>query len=92
MVQDDPAQSKTATQLIEKQCSQENPGFSNHLVLYETLWVLEGCYRQSNETLVKTIEQVLRVAQLRVEDPQADWQALDNHRKSRADFADHLLS
>ncbi|MCA9453329.1 MAG: type II toxin-antitoxin system VapC family toxin [Nitrospiraceae bacterium] len=92
LVQDDPAQSKAATQLIEKQCSQEKPGFLNHLVLCETLWVLEGCYRQTKETLVKTIEQVLRVAQLRVEDPQVVWQALDDYRKSRADFADHLLS
>lgn len=92
LVQDDPTQSKAATQLIEKQCSHDNPGFLNHLVLCETLWVLEGCYRQSREILVKTVEQMLRVAQLRVEDPQVVWQALDDYRNSRADFADHLLS
>ncbi|WNM57803.1 PIN domain-containing protein [Candidatus Nitrospira allomarina] len=73
LVQDDPAQSKAATQFIEKPCSQENPGFLNHLVVCETLWVLEGCYPQSKETRVKTIEQVFRVAQLRVEDPQVVW-------------------
>lgn len=92
LVQDDTGQSKAATQFIEKECSEENPGFLNHLVLCETLWVLEGCYQQSKETMVKTIEQVLRVAQLRVEDPQVVWQALDDYRKSRAGFADHLLS
>ncbi|MGP0591880.1 PIN domain-containing protein [Nitrospira sp. T9] len=92
LVQDDPAQPRAATQLIEKQCSQENPGFLNHLVLCETFWVLEGYYRQTKETLVKTIEYVLHVAQLRVEDPQVVWQALDDYRKSRANFTRHLLS
>lgn len=92
LVQDDPAQSKAATKFIEEQCTRENPGFLNHLVLCETLWVLEGCYRQSKEVLVQTIEQVLRVAQIRVKDPQVVWQALSDYRKSRADFADHLIS
>ena len=41
---------------------------------------------------MKTIEQTLRVAQLRVEDPQVVWQALDDYRNSLADFADHVLS
>ena len=61
-------------------------------MLFETLWILEGCYRQSKEVLVQTIEQVLRVAQIRVKDPQVFWQALSDYRERRTDFSDYLIS
>lgn len=92
LVQDDFAQAKSATRLIEGTCTKDDPGFLNHLVLCETLWVLEGCYGQPKDTLVKTIEQILRVAQLRVDEPQVVWQALEDYRNNQADFADYLLS
>lgn len=92
LVQDDPVQAKAATQLIEQTCTKDNPGFLNHLVLCETLWVLEGCYHQPKKTLVAAIEQILRVAQLRVDEPQVVWQALEDFRDYQADFADNLLS
>ena len=92
LVQDDPAQAKSATRLIEGTCTKDDPGFLNHLVLCETMWVLEGCYKQPKDILVKTIEQILRVAQLRVDEPQVVWQALEDYRNDQADFADYLLS
>lgn len=92
LVQDDLAQAEAATRLIERTCTKDVPGFLNHLVLCETLWVLEGCYRQPKGTLVKTIEQILRVAQFRVDEPQVVWQALEDYRDHQADFADYLLS
>ena len=92
LVQDDLAQAKSATRLIERTCTKEDPGFLNHLVLCEILWVLEGCYGQPKDTLVKTIEQILRVTQLRVDEPQVVWQALEDYRNNQADFADYLLS
>ncbi len=38
LVQDDLAQAKSATRLIEGTCTKDDPGFLNHLVLCETLW------------------------------------------------------
>ena len=55
------------------------------------MWVLEGCYGQPKDTLVEMIEQILRVAQLRVDEPQVVWQALEDYRDNQADFADYLL-
>jgi len=92
LAQDDPVQAQAATRLIEQTCTKDNPGFLNHLVLCETIWVLEGCYGQPKDTLVITIEQILRVAQLRVDEPQVVWQALEDYRNNQADFADYLLS
>ena len=91
LVQDDPAQAKAATRLIEGTCTKETPGFLNHLVLCETMWVLEGCYKQPKAILLNTIEQILRVAQLRVDEPQVVWRALEDYRSNQADFADYLL-
>ena len=91
LVQDDPTQAKAATQLIERTCTKDEPGLLNHLVLCETMWVLEGCYKQPKDILVKTIEQILRVAQLRIDEPQIVWQALEDFRGNQADFADYLL-
>jgi predicted nucleic-acid-binding protein len=91
LVQDDPIQAQIATRLIEGTCTNDEPGLLNHLVLCETMWVLEGCYGQPKDTVVKTIEQILRVAQLRVDEPQVVWQALEDYRHHHADFADHLL-
>lgn len=91
LVQDDVTQAKAATRLIEGTCTKNDPGFLNHLVLCETLWVLEGCYGQPKDALVKTVEQILRVAQLRVDEPQMVWQALEDYRNNQAGFADYLL-
>jgi len=91
LAQDDPVQAQAATRLIEQTCTKDNPGFLNHLVLCETMWVLEGCYGQPKGTLVTTIEQILRVAQIRVDEPQVVWQALEDYRNKQADFADYLL-
>jgi predicted nucleic-acid-binding protein len=33
LVQDDPAQSRKATQVIAKQCTRDDPGFINRIVL-----------------------------------------------------------
>ncbi len=91
LVQDDPTQAKSATRLIEGTCTKDDPGFLNHLVLCETIWVLEGCYKQPKDILVNTIEQILRVAQLRIDEPQVVWQALEDYGNNHADFADYLL-
>ena len=42
VVQDDPGQSRKATQMITKQCTRDAPGFINRIVLCELVWVLES--------------------------------------------------
>ena len=84
LVQDEPAQAKAATYFIEQECTRENPGFLNHLVFCETIWVLDGCYDQAKETLINTIEQLLRVAQLHIESSHVVWKALEDYREGQA--------
>ncbi|MGS2722361.1 PIN domain-containing protein [Porticoccus sp. GXU_MW_L64] len=54
--------------------------------------MLERNYQQSRENIATIIEQLLQVGQLEVSAPETVWRALDDYRKSNADFPDHLLA
>ena len=91
LTQDDAKQSKVATSLIEG-LSPEQPGFVSKVVLCELVWVLESCYGQTRSELVAVIEQLLKVAELRLEDVDTVRLALADFRSGTADFSDHLLA
>ncbi len=91
LVQDDPRQSHAATQVITKQCTRDDPGFINRMVLCELVWVLESAYGYSKDTVVNVLDRLLRTSQLKVEDAQTAWTAFRMYQKGKADFADCLL-
>jgi predicted nucleic-acid-binding protein len=47
MVQDDPAQLRRARRAVAAQCSEEEPGLINRIVLVEVIWVLSRGYKYS---------------------------------------------
>lgn len=73
LVQDDPGQSRKAAQVIAKECTRDNPGFINRIVLCELVWVLESAYGYSKDTIVAVLEKLLRTSQLKIEDTQSAW-------------------
>jgi predicted nucleic-acid-binding protein len=73
---DDPAQSKKATTLIERECSEASPGFVGLVVLVEVVWVAESCYQASREDVARIVRQILGSRQLVVQDAETVWQAL----------------
>ncbi len=91
LVQDDPGQSRKATQVITKRCTRDDPGFINRIVLCELVWVLETAYGYSKDTIVTVLEKLLRTSQLKIEDVQAAWTAFRMYQKGSVDFADCLL-
>ncbi len=90
ITQDDHVQSPLATKIIEKNCTRDTPGFINHIVICELVWVLKRCYKVSRKESMAVIEQILRTGQLQVYQPQVVWQALKETRSGTADFADYL--
>ena len=91
LVQDDPGQSRKATQVIAKRCTRDDLGFVNRIVLCGLAWVLESAYGYSKDTIVAALEKLLRTSQLKIEDTQSAWTAFRMYQKGKADFSDCLL-
>ncbi len=92
LVQDDPGQSKKASQFITRECSRESPCLLNRIVLCELVWVLESAYGYPKEIIATVLERILRTSQFVIEGRQAAWAALNKYQKGGADFADYLLA
>ncbi len=91
IVRDDPKQTAVATELIEKRCTPENPGWINLIVACEVTWVLKSVYGRPREDIAGVIETILTSNELNVESADALWQALRKFRSGSADIADYLI-
>jgi len=93
LVQDDPQQSRKATQYIERHCTGERPGVINHVVLCEMTWVLAVNYDQSRAEIATVIDQLLRVSQLEVINAHIVWKALVDYKQSNSvEFSDYFIA
>lgn len=92
IVQDDLAQAEAATRLIEERCTEQTPGFVGIPVLVELVWVLTVAYDYEREVVASVVGQVLRTAELIVEDGEVVWLALRDFEGGSADFADCLIA
>lgn len=92
IVQDDPEQAALAVRLIEGRCTAQSPGFVSVPVLVELVWVLATTYRHGKALVVAVIRQLLRTAELTVEDRDIVLSALREFESGAADFADYLIA
>lgn len=92
IVQDDPQQSKLATQFMEHECTVDSPAFINGVVMCELVWVLESAYEYSRQEIAKVIEQILRTREFHIYQPEILWQSLWGYQHRGADFADHFIA
>jgi predicted nucleic-acid-binding protein len=90
LVQDDPAQSKIASRLIES-LTPEAPGFIGSNALAEIVWVLEESYGLDRSGVALVIERLLQTGSLIVQDTELAWRALSRYRAGAADFSDYLI-
>jgi predicted nucleic-acid-binding protein len=92
IVQGDPEQAAAAARLIEGRCTAESPGYVSVPVLVELVWVLTTAYRHGKAAVVSVVRQVLRTAELTVEDRDTVLTALREFESGAADFADCLIA
>ncbi|MGO9058319.1 MAG: hypothetical protein ACLQU2_13185 [Candidatus Binataceae bacterium] len=59
LAQDDPVESLKATKLIERQLTEENPGFLSVLAIAGTAWVVGRAYRLADHEIAAAIERRL---------------------------------
>jgi predicted nucleic-acid-binding protein len=89
--QDDAAQSKKATALMES-FSTERPGYVSQIALVEVVWVLGRCYGVERNQMKDIIESMLGTKELVVEGADTVRKALRVFAAShKADFADCLI-
>lgn len=92
IVRDDKKQTAAATRLIEKQCTEEEPGFVSLLVLAELFWVLSRGYGYRKPVLLSVFTKLLSAVELRVETPGDAWTALRAYQDGPAELADYLIA
>jgi predicted nucleic-acid-binding protein len=91
LTQDDPIQSRQATDLIEHRLTELNPGFISVVAMTETAWVLERAYGLNASEIAVAIERTLQADVLLVEDEQQVFAAMAALRDGRGSFADALI-
>ena len=91
IVADDPGQFRAAARFIENECSPQEPGFVNRLVLAEVVWVLESSYRLPRVAIVSALRPLLAASQLSIEDVDDARAALLEYEDG-ADFSDSLIA
>jgi len=92
---DDETQAAKAAKLL----SGNQPVLVTDVVLVETIWTLKGKKYQLKKTeLVALIQALFKEPNIRFEDGQTVWMALDDYRKAKplggkeADFSDALIA
>jgi len=91
LVQDDAAQARAASHLIETRCTNEDPGFVSLLVLAELVWVLDRGYGYTRSQVAGALNGILTAAELKVEQPDLARNALIDYGNGPADFAGYLI-
>ena len=88
LLRDDEAQAERAHRLINR----ESRVLITDVVLVEAIWTLLGRrYRVGKVDLIAVVQKLLREPNLRFEDGEVVWQALQAYSDAEADFADALI-
>ncbi len=92
IAQDDVAQSRRASTLIEKECTADKPGLVGLIVLVEVVWVSESVYNATKAQVTEIVRRILSIKQLAVQDAEVAWKALRLFEANNADFADCIVA
>lgn len=91
-MKDDPVQWGIAARFLEEQCTPDDPGYINHIVLCEMAWVLRRNYGVPREGILSIINEILQTDALAVQSPGTVFLALRDCEAGLADFPDCLLA
>jgi len=87
----DGTEAASATDFIEANLSEENPGVVCLVVLCELVWVLARAYRYTRTDICSILETLLTAREIRVERAHIAFGALQQYRNGPADFSDYVI-
>jgi predicted nucleic-acid-binding protein len=91
LIRDDAEQTRRAVRFLEHECTNEDRGILNAVVLTELVWVLESVYRYQRPQIAIVIDGLLHTTQLKIEDSEDVSAALREYARG-ADFTDALIA
>ena len=91
LVEDDEAQSRRATKLIEATIAREDELFVSDVVMCETVWVLSSAYPFSRNEITDALAGLLRARSVIFTSTDRLARSLEAYRNGKGDFADYLI-
>jgi predicted nucleic-acid-binding protein len=89
--QDDPIQSRVATEFLEEELQSE-PGYVSLVVIAELVWVLTSIYKLDKMRLSDILGNLLAAEELQIEQTEVFSSALRRFEKTAAQFTDLLIA
>jgi predicted nucleic-acid-binding protein len=92
LLQDDPKQTRQANQIIDRQLSEQIPGFINLVTVLEVVWVLRSLLKQNPSQIASHIENLLTADSLEVQNEQQVFEAAFALKRGTGEFEDALIA
>ncbi len=92
LLQDDPVQSRLASELMESNCNPNSPGLLSIISACELVWVLDSAYGYNRSQISVVLKGILSCPELQIERSDLLWQALADYEKGGAGFSDYLIA
>ena len=92
LTQDDPQQSRRATQIFNHQLTTAQPGFLSVVTMVETVWVLDRAYGLAAHEIAAALERMLQTDVLMIQNEQEAFTAMIALKEKRGTFADALIA
>jgi predicted nucleic-acid-binding protein len=91
LLQDDPKQTRQANQIVDRQLSEQNPGFVSLVTVLEIVWVLRGLLKQNRAQIASHLENLLAADSLEVQNEQQVFEAVFALKRATGEFEDALI-
>jgi len=92
LTQDDPVQSRRATEILEQELTVARPGFVCVVTMAEIVWVLDRAYGLTAREVASAIERMLQTDVLLIENEQEIFTAAAALKSGRGSFPDALIA
>lgn len=91
LTQDEPIQSRQATEIIERRLTEQNPGFISIVAMVETVWVLDRAYGLAVYEIAGAVERILQADTFVVENEQEVFTAMIALKNGHS-FSDAIIA